>query len=91
MKTNDRTLCPICFTIFPPRTLPADYPTCPHCESEAISVDTVPLETFLDETPLEKLEKLQRDWDAATGFYEAYKKEKAAKIAAVIRLKRGRK
>ena len=82
-----RTVCPVCFTIFPKGKIHADYPTCPHCDSEAIGVDVVPLDEFLAQTPLEELQRIASEWDAATGFYEAYKREKATKIAALIKRK----
>ena len=87
MTTSD-AVCPVCFTTFPPGEISADYPTCPHCESEAIVVDVVPVERFLRENSLTELEGMLRSWNHTEGFYPEYKVQKASRIQLMIDRKR---
>ncbi len=86
--TFDRSICPLCFSLYPEDLARADWPVCPDCDSEAKAVQVVPLRGFLAETPLEALVDLRGRWAAATGFREAYHAAKLQRIDDAIALKR---
>lgn len=80
-------ICPVCFRLYPKRSVDPDYPLCGDCGSEAMDIELIPLGRFLSESSLNELEQTQKKWNEATEFYESYKQEKAARISRVIRLK----
>ena len=77
------TVCPLCFTQFPPCTMPEAWPMCPDCSSEGMDFEVEPLETFLASRTLAELDELAARWDAAEGFLPQYKALKASNIAQV--------
>jgi hypothetical protein len=86
-RTDEKSICPLCFNIWPIEYARKGYGECPDCGSEAIGVDLVPLNQFLKDETLESLRALLAKWDKATGFYESYKQAKRKRIEAVIRMK----
>jgi hypothetical protein len=87
-STPDRLICSICFQSFHPSAVDAQRPSCPHCDSEAIDTEVIPLRRFLGETSLQDLVELERTWSEATGFYESYKQAKLKRIQRVVKLKK---
>jgi uncharacterized protein (DUF2225 family) len=82
------TVCPICFTVFRKGSIPAEYPACPHCESEAIGADVQNIEHFLRENTVGALQELLSRWQKAAGFNPQYKSAKAGRIRAMIERKK---
>jgi hypothetical protein len=82
---NTGFLCPVCFHFY--ATIDPKWPTCPDCGSEAMDVDVVPLDQFLQEHTLENLQDTREKWAAVQGFRETYKQKKLERIDKVISLK----
>jgi len=81
------SVCPLCFDIFPPGTMPADYPFCPDCSSEGIDLEVALLADFLGGTTADDLSDLLRRWEATDGFLPAYKDLTSERIRHLIALK----
>jgi len=83
----DQAMCPICFKLYPVCRLNDEWPTCPDCESEAITVDLVAMSDFLGRHTIADLRALLEKWNAASGFRETYKRQKQERIEHLIALK----
>ena len=81
------TVCPLCMTIYPPRTFSTDYPICGDCASEAVDIDVEPLEAFLAKHTPEQFDDMLARWEAAEGFNPDYKKLKSDRIRHLKALK----
>jgi hypothetical protein len=84
---GDRSICPVCFTQYPLAKAVSEFPTCPECESEAISIDLEPFEAFLARHSLQNLQDTLAKWNEAAGFLESYKESKRKRIESVIAAK----
>ena len=87
---KDRHICPVCFALYRSSSVGDDWPMCPDCESEAISVEVEPLADFLARHSPAELQQIADEWHAATGYRESYKQTKLQRIEQVLELKRGR-
>ena len=86
---KDQHICPVCFALYPSSSVGDDWPMCPDCESEAISVEVEPIADFLARHSPAELQQIADEWDAATDSRESYKQTKQKRIARAIELKRG--
>jgi len=86
-RTDEKSICPVCFTIWPIEQARKGYGTCPDCDSEAIGIELVPLDQFLKDETVESLRELLAKWEKAEGFYESYKQAKSKRIEAVIKMR----
>jgi hypothetical protein len=82
------TICPICLDRFPPGTMSNDHPYCSDCESEAMTIDVVPLEEFLAANTVDDFDNMLAKWDATEGFLPEYKALKSQRIVQLRELKR---
>jgi hypothetical protein len=82
------TVCPICLDRIPPGTVSSDHPYCSDCESEAMTIDVVPLGEFLAAKTIEDFDTMLAKWEAVEGFLPSYKAVKAERIVQLRELKR---
>lgn len=83
-KNAEEMVCPVCFTVFPPGKIKPAFPTCPHCESEAIGVEVERVTEFLQRLSLPELRRIAEEWRRQTGFLKSYKQEKLRRIRALV-------
>jgi hypothetical protein len=84
----DRSICPLCFRLYPSSLARSEWPMCADCSSEAIDMDVIPLRRYLADNSLRELTELRDSWAASDEFLPAYKAEKLKRISYVLELKR---
>ena len=82
-------ICPICWRTFAASEIPPEWPCCPDCESEAISVDVARFDEFVCSTTEDELQEAIRSWQDASNLRDEFRRTVIARIRAVLKLKRG--
>jgi hypothetical protein len=82
-----KTVCPLCACLFQPGSVSADFPFCPDCSSEAMDIEVLPLDGFLDSKSLADFDDMLARWEAADGFRSEYKQLKSDRLRHLRSLK----
>lgn len=85
MKIDKLSLCRCCFRTYPSSSVNPEWPTCPDCESEAISLALEPLHEYLRSPGARKMEEIKQKIMSNTSLYEHYKKSVANRIDKLIK------
>ena len=89
--SDGRWICPTCFVTFPAKAVDRRFSLCPHCESEAIGSDLVPIAELLAKNSPEEIEAWVSEWRAATGFFPEYHAAKLKRMEALAARSRGKR
>lgn len=85
MNIEQLHVCEICFHTYPSSSVNPEWPTCPDCESEALSINLIPLRTYLESSDRQALEDIKTKIMSNTNLYEHYRKAVADRIEGLIK------